>query len=265
MDADDILCFVLGCDRVGLIRDGDSAVSEAVVKTVIKLAKKRAAGTPVPLLTGKTIFYGREFSVESGVLLPRPETELLVEQVLHWINKHPGPALILELGFGTGVIGISIAEEARNAVVHGWDVNRKAVRIAEANRKRIGTKTVTWHGGDFFKAQSTWKKWIQEFSTTVIVSNPPYIPSQVVDGLDKSVLKHDPRSALDGGIDGGDIHRRVMTLVKEFDIPAFLEIGYDQSELIRHESKRLNLSSEIQNDYQGHPRTALIIKTPFNK
>ncbi len=156
--------------------------------------------------TGTCVFRGHSYSCETGVFIPRPETELLVDVALQF-----RPEIILELGSGTGVISIELSREFTDADVYSWDINPKAFALA---KKNDALSRVRFFLGDFFEAESIWRPLMDR--EVLFVSNPPYIPAGDIPTLDTSVKDFEPHTALDGGPDGLDYYRKLLTLFSTF-------------------------------------------------
>jgi release factor glutamine methyltransferase len=195
----------LGLSTLKLRVHPDVAVSRSDYECVMSLCRRRARREPLQYLVGTQEFCGLEFVVEPGVLIPRPETELLVDEVVRHCNGLESP-LILEIGTGSGCIAVSLATRLSQAQVHATDISWTAIRIAARNaaRHRVTGRTrfvVT----DLFKGFST----TLQGRVTVIVSNPPYIPDGHLDRLQPEV-RFEPSLALAGGRHGLDFHRRLV-------------------------------------------------------
>ena len=169
------------------------------------LVKKRADGAPVAYLVGRREFYSLEFAVESGVLIPRPETELLVVTALDRIKERGGEPMIADVGTGTGAIAIAVAKHAPGAKVVAIDVSPQAVELAKRNAETHGVSDrVAPFESDLFarvKASRTFD---------LILSNPPYVTTNELMGLDETVRDHEPHLALDGGPDGTTVIERLV-------------------------------------------------------
>lgn len=261
-DIDDIVAFAVGCPPSQLVKLSRSPVSVPIWRMARRLAHRRLAGTPTPLLTGATTFFGVPLSVKKGVLLPRPETELLVEAIIEWINAtYPNtPVTILELGIGTGAISLSLAKMIPRAQVVGWDISHRAFTLAATNLDSLHLKNCMFYHGDFFKLAPLWINHTrQNDDPLIIVSNPPYIPTSVLATLDPSVQKNDPKRALDGGKSGLKFHQRLIQFASQLQAPLFLEMGYDQAMDIQRLADEYTMTCHIHHDYANHPRIAHII------
>lgn len=218
-------------------------------KEYVTLIHRRADHIPVQYLTGEAWFYGRCFQVNESVLIPRQDTEVLVEEALKRIR--PGMR-VLDLCTGSGCILLTVLKEADVTGV-GSDLSSDALLVAEKNGKRIGVRP-DWIQGDLFQNI--------EGAFDMILSNPPYIQSEVIETLDPEVKDHEPRLALDGSEDGLLFYRRITAEAPEYLNPSgwlCMEIGYDQGDALRmlfSESGRYT-NIEIIKDLSGLDRVAL--------
>lgn len=205
------------------------------------LLERYRQSEPVSKIIGCKSFWKHEFLVSAAVLDPRPETELIIESVLKYYCK-VAPKKILDIGTGSGCILLSLLLEFEGACGIGIDISRDALEVAEKNRSKLGIResrvqllNVGWN--DLLKYQEELR------DIDLIVSNPPYIRTSDLEGLNERVRKYDPRIALNGGADGLDAYRGICTVAKEIfgeyqqgECGAigrmFLEIGYDQAESV---------------------------------
>lgn len=177
--------------------------------------RRRAAGEPLQYIRGRCDFYGREFLVDDRVLIPRPETEILVEQA---IQRAPRGARVVDVGTGSGCIAVTLALERPDLQVIGVDVSVAALAVAKRNRDRLGAR-VALAASDLLGSVR---------SVDLIVSNPPYIPAADIDGLQTEVKDHEPRLALTPGPRGTEIIEQLLNS----GYPTILEIGYGQLETL---------------------------------
>jgi release factor glutamine methyltransferase len=166
---------------------------------------RRASGEPLQYIIGDQEFYGRTFQVNPSVLIPRPETEVLVETIM--VESEPflgnGPLRVVDVGTGSGAIAVTLALEKPHWKLTAMDLSEEALKTAKANATRYGVANrVTWLHGSYLDPLLPTKPPID-----ILVSNPPYIPSEVVDTLEKQVKEFEPRLALDGGEDGLEPYR----------------------------------------------------------
>lgn len=212
-----------------LLAHDDEALDEAQAARYADWVARRAAGEPVAYLLGRREFYGREFAVAPGVLIPRPETELLVEVAIAKVGsgdtaKNP---TVLDLGTGSGCIAISIALECPSASVIAVDASVEALALARQNAQRLRAPVQFLH--------SNWFAALGDARFDVIVSNPPYI-AEHDPHLQQGDLRHEPRAALASGATGLDDMRRIVDAAPAHLHPGgtlWLEHGYDQADAVR--------------------------------
>lgn len=255
LDAELLLMEVLGWSRERLYRSPDARLDASGTERFETLVARRERGEPVAYLTGKREFWSLEFTVTADVLIPRPETEHLVEAVVDFLASRAGPQRVLDLGTGSGAIAVSVARECTRAEVWATDVSAAALRVARENARRHGVgHGIRWLQGDLFAP-------LQGLAETfdALVCNPPYIPSREMARLPGDVGEWEPALALDGGVDGMDFYRRIVRegppRLQEGGLLA-VEIGADLgervSELFRaHEQLR---RVRVLRDHAGRPR-----------
>jgi len=200
LTAEILLAHALSCDRVRLYLDFDKPLGAPELAAFRELVRRRAAGEPTAWLTGRREFFGHPFRVDSRVLVPRQETELLVETAIALLP--PGGAL-LDLCTGSGCIAISTALARPDARVVATEISPEALRVARENAEALGAR-VELLEGDLDAPVSAGERF------DLIVSNPPYVPSGEIEGLAREV-RREPRIALDGGADGLDVIRRIVS------------------------------------------------------
>jgi release factor glutamine methyltransferase len=249
-----LLGHVLTLPRVKLYMDLDRPLTKDELATYRALIQRRLAGEPTQYLVGFREFYGRKFAVDDRVLIPRSETELLVEAALRDVKKDE-PSRVLDLCTGSGCVAISIAAERPQASVWATDLMPGPIEVAKKNAEALGVDgRVTFFQGDLFAA-------VPEGATfDVIVSNPPYVKTSDLATLQREVQK-EPRAALDGGADGLDLIRRVVTdglpRLKPGGLLA-LEIGDEQGDAVKEIMTRAGCRDvHIEKDLARHDRIAL--------
>jgi release factor glutamine methyltransferase len=255
-----LVAHLIKRDRTFIITHPEATLTPSETRRLREILEQRGGGLPLQYITGHQEFYGLDFEVTPDVLIPRPETELLVETALTLLNETMEPALICDVGTGSGCIPVAILHEDAKASALGLDISRGALRVAARNAVRLGVgERLRLIASDCFAALDSRKA-----RFAMIVSNPPYIASDALDGLQPEVRDHEPRVALTPGGDGLRIIRR---LVRE--APGFLEtgghllmeIGFDQHDAVRRlidpEVWRL---LEIRKDLQGIPRLVVVRK-----
>jgi release factor glutamine methyltransferase len=223
LTAELLLAHALGCDRVRLYIDFDRPLDKGELARFRGLVERRAAGEPTHYILGAREFYGRPFKVDPRVLIPRPETELLVEQALQRLAPDAtGP--VLELCTGSGCIGLTLAAERPQLRVEATDVSAEALEVAADNARALGLEErVALLRGDLF-APVAGRRY------AMIVSNPPYVARGAIAGLSAEV-RREPQLALDGGVDGLDVIRRIVAEAPGALQPGgwlLLEIGEEQ-------------------------------------
>ena len=255
-DASSLLSFVLGKDRTFLISHAEDPVGDDSLDQLREFVKRRAAGQPLQYITGVQDFYGREFRVTPDVLIPRPETELLVEAALEVSNGD----FICDVGTGSGCIALTLLCERPGARAVAVDKSAAALEIAKFNASKLSvTERAVFVISDCFDALDP-----SEYQFDLIVSNPPYVSESALAGLQREVRDHEPLVALSPGGDGLSVIRRLLV-----DAPAFLksnghllmEIGFDQGEKVRNLIDESMWSLlEVRPDLQCIPRIVVLRK-----
>nr|AIW80584.1 RF_mod_PrmC: protein-(glutamine-N5) methyltransferase, release factor-specific [uncultured bacterium] len=259
-EAASLLEHVIKRDRTFLITHAETLLASSDVRHLRDLVERRSAGEPLQYITSRQEFYGLEFEVTPDVLIPRPETELLVETALGLLDKMANPSRLCDVGTGTGCIPVTILHERPMLQAVGLDISLPALRVAARNAARHNvTERLTLIASDCFSALDT-----QRARFSMIVSNPPYVTEDAFADLQREVRDHEPRMALTPGGDGLRIIRRLME-----DAPRFLEaggyflmeIGFDQHEAVMSLIDRQVWELlDIYKDLQGIPRTVALRK-----
>lgn len=218
-----LLCRILGISRERLAAHPETGVGPAERAQFAAAVAQRLAGTPLAYLVGEQEFYGRRFLVTPAVLVPRPETELLVDTALGILEKKPA-ARVLELGTGSGCIAITLRLARPDIFLAASDISPEALAVARANSVRLGAP-VNLLAGDWFSPLRG--------AFDLIVSNPPYIAAQ---DTHLAALRFEPRGALTDGADGLDALRHIVSGAARFLAPGgtlLVEHGYDQGAAVR--------------------------------
>jgi len=254
-----LVAYVTGKDRTFIISHADDPLDSEQLDRLNEYAQRRALGEPFQYITGLQEFFGRSFEVNKDVLIPRPETELLIETALD-LSPVPDASLkICDIGTGSGCIAITLLKERPFARSVGIDVSASALRVAQRNAMlHEVSKRLSLVRGDCLTGIALNPKF------DMIVSNPPYVAAGALAGLQREVRDHEPRAALTAGLDGLAIIRRLLVESGPHLVPGGLllfEFGFDQGAAI----ERLVAASdwkmlEIQNDLQGIPRIAALQK-----
>lgn len=241
IDAEELYCFLTGLDKVGLFLRANEEVDEETEKKYMELIDKRVQRIPLQHITGTQEFMGHTFKVDPNVLIPRQDTETLVEEAAKTIQNTPARKLtfmeklrgskewdVLDLCCGSGAIGISLAKICSNIKVTASDISPEAIAVAAENAASLRAK-VKFVEGDMFKPFNG-KKF------DMIVTNPPYIRTAMISILQEEVKNHEPLAALDGGRDGLNFYRIIVKEAAEHLKPEgflMMEIGHDQGEDLR--------------------------------
>jgi release factor glutamine methyltransferase len=255
-DASSLLSFVLGKDRTFLISHAEDIVDDGSVDQLREFVERRAAGEPLQYITGVQDFYGREFRVTPDVLIPRPETELLVEAALE-VTK-ADRAFVCDVGTGSGCIAVTLLCEMAGARVVAVDKSAAALEVAKINAaKHSVADRAEFVVSDCFDALDA-----RQFD--LIISNPPYVSESALNGLQREVRDHEPRVALSPGPDGLSVIRRLLTEAPAYLKPnghLLMEIGFDQGEKVRNliNESRWSLL-EVRPDLQCIPRIVVLRK-----
>ncbi len=218
-----LLEYVCGTDRQAMLLAPERVLSSAEEEQYRQVIERRAQRIPLQHITGTQFFMGLEFAVDSRVLVPRPDTEILVEEVL---KDGAAGARILDLCTGSGCILLSILKYSNSAVGIGADLSADALQVARGNAQKLQI-AADFYEGDLFAALPQ-----AAAGFDIIVSNPPYIESAEIATLMPEVREHDPRMALDGGADGLDFYRRIADGAPEYfaaEGRLYLEIGSTQA------------------------------------
>ena len=254
-----LLSHVLKLPRIKLYTDYERVLSDKDLAAYRALVQRAAEHEPVAYLTGTAHFFNLEFEVNRDVLIPRPDTETLVENVLQLARHQSGMEAprVLDLCTGSGCVAAAVAHHLKSATVLATDLSEPAVAVARRNVERLGLAgRVVVEQGDLYDALA---KVVDVQPFNLIVSNPPYIPTGKIEALDRNVREYEPLAALDGGLDGLVVHRRILAGAAERLVPGgrlYLEIAYDQGELARElASGHPELDDvKVLKDYGGNDR-----------
>lgn len=254
-----LLAHCLGIKRIDLYLQYDRPLNKDELASFKQLIQKRIQKQPLAYITGKKGFYEFDFTVTADVLIPRPDTETIVEQALKTLSGMSGhpPKKILELGSGSGAIIISLADKFPDHHFFASDISPSALKVAQKNSCRINNAPICFFAADWFSS-------IKERPFfDLIVSNPPYIPSKEIDALQPEIRLFEPMLALDGGNDGLSCYRTILENACRFLKPGgtlLLEMGADQKkELLKIIHQHLpDQPVEFIKDLAGHTRVAAV-------
>ncbi len=259
-EASSLLAAALGSDRTFLIAHPDRVPETGPKKRYLDLIARRAGREPFHYIIGKKEFYGLEFRVTPAVLIPRPETEMLVARSIECLQEFEAPRFC-EVGVGTGCISVAILVNTSRATGIGLDISGPAIEIARQNAEYhdVGER-IELRRSDLFAGLAPLEKF------DLIVSNPPYVPEGDIENLQPEVRDHEPFIALTGGDDGLSVGRRLVGVSPSFLKPGgvlLFEFGFDQAEAVLREfGADVWASAETESDLQGIPR---MVKAKLNR
>ncbi len=255
--AEVLLAHCLRCERIDLYLRYDQPLNADELGRFKTLIQRRIQREPDAYITGQREFWSLTFHVTPAVLIPRPETECLVEAAL---RRYPTNEAIdvLELGTGSGAISVALAHERTNWRIQGSDISAEALEVARKNARRLlSADSIAFFKGSWFEPFNG-----HNFFFDLIISNPPYIPSRDLAGLDPEVRQFEPAGALDGGADGLACLGHIINTAPDYLKPEgvlILEIGYDQRMAVEDLGHRRGAyqSITVEKDYSGLDRVAL--------
>ena len=245
-----LLEYILKLSREKIVSNPNIEVSDNNVEFYLNKINDIKNGMPIQYITNKQEFMKLNFYVDKNVLIPQPDTEILVEKAIEICNNHGNDIKILDLCTGSGAIGISIAKNIKNAKVYATDIKNTVIDIAKQNAKQNNVDNIEFIVSDMFEN-------IQEKDFDIIVSNPPYIETDVIKTLPTEV-RNEPIIALDGGKDGLKFYKIILSEYKKYlkkDGYLLLEIGYNQAKSV---GELINLNYSIIEDLAGNDRVSII-------
>ncbi len=249
-----------GGGRMELYKHAEEKPGQRILDAMGRGLRRVAAGEPIQYVLGEWDFRDLTLKVDKRALIPRPETEQLVDLVLNskQVENSEKP-LVVDVGTGTGCIILSIAHALKSGVFVGLDVSEEALSLSRENAELTGLSDRVYF------AQSDGCGEFDPGSVDVLVSNPPYIPSQVVDGLESKIREHEPRLALDGGPDGLSCYRNLIfdaVMVVKPGGAVFFEIGDDQGATVSALLEEFGFANvEVRQDYSGKDRFAIGVQS----
>jgi len=263
LTAELILSFVLDLERIQLYMHFDKEVDKPQLDKLRNLVKRCVQNEPVQYLTGRCEFYSLSLKVAPACLIPRPETELLVERAIEFLRTRTGTQYVCDLCTGCGCIAVTIAKNFPDAKVIATDICDKALSVAAENIAKYNLhQRIELLHGDLFEPIIS-RLDVKEFD--LIVCNPPYVSRAEYENLDAKVKNYEPKLALDGGPDGLDIYRRIAEQVSSHlkkDGVLLLEIGYLQGQAVQkllEETKIFN-PIKIEKDFSNNDRIVTAAK-----
>lgn len=257
LDARVLLAYVLDCTQASLLARGNEHIDQVHLARFNQFVERRVLGEPVAYLVGEREFYGLMFKVDHRVLVPRPETELLVERGLQWLNQYaPSAALVADIGTGSGCIAVAIAKHATRAQVYAVDVSTDALAVAATNcaLHQVTPQVVLLNGSGVEPLPQP---------VDLILSNPPYT---VLSEVDAGVRAFEPHLALDGGVEGLEVYRWLIpacagALRGGVPTAVMLEIGAWQGQAVQQIAQAAfpRAVVEILQDLAGLDRVVTIL------
>ena len=260
VDAELLVLHASGLDRLSAYRDNPEITASKRTR-IRRLLKRRADGEPVQYIIGQIEFLDLTIEVGKGVLIPRPETELLVQEAIKTIRSKninasrlaPRSSLaILDLCTGSGCIALALAREFPEAIVYGSDVSKKAIKFSKKNAVVNKIKNVKFLEGSLFEPIR------KAVSFDLIISNPPYIKTSDISGLQIEIRDWEPVTALDGGVDGMEFYRKIFSKAERYlktDGMIMVEVGFDQARGVADIAKKHFFNKvNILKDYAGIER-----------
>jgi release factor glutamine methyltransferase len=261
LDAEVLLAKVLGWERMHLYTRYEEEVGESGRSAFREMVRRRAEGMPVAYLVGRKEFFSLPLAVSPAVLIPRPDTETVVVEFLELMKGHPGP-LAVDVGTGSGCIALACAERHKSARFFATDISPEALAVAGANARSLSlADRVTFRQGDLLEPVEG------EGPFDAILSNPPYIPADVIPTLEPGVRDYEPHRALDGGPDGLRVVARLIAAAAPRLKPGghlILEIGTAQEAPVRaliEAEPSLELAATVR-DAANHPRVVRATRRP---
>jgi len=262
---EELLAHVLECKPLEIYTGAANIVNSTarkfeIIRKLEPLAERIEQGEPVQYVLGQVDFWGLQIECDPRALIPRPETELLVEEVLTsniWTQPDERPAVVIDVGTGTGCIALTLARQRADAAFKAVDISTDALDLARANERLNGLNgRVEWLQNDLLEG-------FKPESADAVVANLPYIATNDWMNLSPAVRDYEPQLALDSGPTGMELIRRLAQSAREVLVPGgmlFLEFGYDQGALVYECLERLGYAEiEIKHDLADHERIAIAV------
>ncbi len=246
LDVQLILSHLLKKDKIYLHLHRKDEVDEDTVKKFYEMTEKRNNGYPLQYMTNSQEFMGLDFYIEDGILVPRPDTEILAEKIINIVSSNNYKSVkILDIGTGSGAIAVSLGYYLKNSFVTAIDISDKAIEITDTNIKKHNLQNVKVLKKDIFSDDFANVKF------DIVVSNPPYIKKETISTLPLEVSVYEPKAALDGGDDGLDYYRQIVKVFEKIHEDKGIlavEIGYDQKDSVSDIFENANIFNKIECD-----------------
>ncbi len=251
-DAEVLLCSVLACERAYLYFAGDKPLSASALLAYEACLARRASGEPVAYITGQREFWSLNLHINAHTLIPRPDTECVVEECLTLVDRD-ALTRIADIGTGSGAIALAVAHERKTCHVHAVDISAEACAVARMNARHLGLTNITVHCGD-------WLQPLTGMTLDIIVSNPPYLAAHDLH-LHHGDLRFEPQTALVGGDDGLKALRHIVATARPYLHPGgwlVLEHGFTQAPAVTQMLLDAGYGAvSTRSDYAGLPRVTL--------
>lgn len=265
LSAEWLLCYVLGYKRIELYTQFNKVVGQEQLSRLHELVKRAGAHEPVAYITGKKEFYSLEFEITKDCLIPRPETELLVERAIEFLRTRTGEQFVCDLCTGCGCVAVAIARNFAGCQIVATDISDAALSVAEKNVAKHGLMNrIKLLQGDLFEPVIAG---LGPARFDLIASNPPYVSELEYEKLAPNVKDFEPKSALTAGKDGLDIIKKIIANTNQYLKPAgtlMLEIGNEQGNAVRNLLETVGYFSDvkIEKDYSTLDRLAIAVIKP---
>jgi len=260
LSAELLLSFVLQMQRIELYTHFDKTVTKEQVDKLQELVHRAGENEPIAYLTGRTEFYSLELEISPACLIPRPETELLVERAIEFLHTRKGTQFVCDLCTGCGCIAIAIAKNFANCEIIATDISAAALEVAAKNVDKNNLRDrIKLLCGDLFDAIIPQLD-VEQFD--LIVCNPPYISAAEFEKLGKNVKDYEPRLALYAGVDGLDIYRKIAQQIDDFLKTGgvlMLEIGYAQGQTVKELLENTGIFDGIKIEKDFHDNDRIVI------
>jgi release factor glutamine methyltransferase len=260
LSAELLLSHILNLQRIDLYTNFDRKVPKDKLDRLHTLVKRAAQSEPIAYLIGKTEFYSIEMDIAADCMIPRPETELLVDRAIEFLKSREGMQQTCDLCTGCGCIAIAIAKNISNVYITATDISPAALNVAAKNiQKHSLTDKIRLLCGDLFEPLVPH---LDAGKFDLRVCNPPYVSATDYEALDNNVKEYEPKIALWAGSDGLDIYRQIAVKVDDFLKPGgvlILEIGYSQGQAVRDLLEKTNCFFEIKIEKDFHNNDRIII------
>jgi release factor glutamine methyltransferase len=257
LSAELLISHVLGLNRIELYTNFDRPLSKPQLDRLHQLVKQAVQNEPVAYLIGRCEFYSLEFKVTRDCLIPRPETELLVERAIEFLRHRPGKQLVCDLCTGSGCIAVAIAKNVTDTELYATDISDAALQIAIQNaQKQNVAERIKFLQGDLFEPLIPQ---MDKCRFDLVVCNPPYVTGSEYETLERNIKDYEPADALLGGADGLEMYRKICERAEQFlkpDSALMFEIGYAQGKSVTAllEQTKLFTDAVVEKDLQNNDR-----------